>query len=71
VINRTGGIITSFDGASGFVLGEASVLGGAEEPTSAIAETYVEAFELMKEDIDEIVESHPDLQAQLRGTAER
>jgi hypothetical protein len=73
VINRTGGIITSFDGASGFVLGEASVLRNTEEASSAIAETYVEAFELMKEDLDDIVQSHPDLQAQLSrtGTGER
>jgi hypothetical protein len=63
--------VDSVDGAGGLVLGDTSVLLGNEELTSAIAATYVEAFELMKDDLDEIMESHPDLQAQLTGNAGR
>jgi voltage-gated potassium channel len=65
IMNRSGAVITTFDGLSGFVLGERSVLTGEEEEASAIAETYVDAFELMKEDFDEIVQKHPEIQAQL------
>jgi hypothetical protein len=67
VLNRNGAIISTFDGANGVVLGEASVLNGVEEQASAVAETYVEAFELMKEDFDDIVVAHPEVQSQLQG----
>jgi hypothetical protein len=65
IMNTNGAIFQTLDGVNGFVLGEASVLSGAVEPASAIAETYVDAFELMKEDFDEIVAMHPEIQAQL------
>jgi hypothetical protein len=38
-----------------------------EEPTSAMAATAVETFELMKDDVDETGVWHPDPQAQLGG----
>jgi hypothetical protein len=66
IISGTGMVLTSFDGASGFVLGEQSVLAGEEEQANAIAETYVESFELLKVDFDVIVASHPEVQEELR-----
>jgi CRP-like cAMP-binding protein len=65
VISTTGMVLTSLDGASGFVLGEQSVLAGAEEQGTAIAETYVEVFELLKTDFDAIVAAHPEVQEEL------
>lgn len=62
MINPGGSLINVLDGANGCVLGESSIINGSEETASAIAETYVEAFELMKEDFDEIAELHPQLQ---------
>lgn len=66
VTTAAGQLITVFDGVNGCVLGEASLLNGTEEQASAIADTYVEAFELMKDDFDEIVAHHPQLQDSLQ-----
>jgi len=65
MISGSGTLLNVLDGANGCVLGEASVINGSEEVASAIAETYVEAFELMKEDFDEIVQDFPQLQHNL------
>jgi hypothetical protein len=65
-IDGNGGLSRVLDGANGVVLGEESVLNGKKEETSAIAETYVEAFELRKEDIDNLVALHPEVQDELR-----
>ena len=62
MINTSGALINVLDGANGCVLGESSIINGSAESASAIAETYVEAFELMKEDFDQIAELHPQLQ---------
>ena len=62
IINTSGSLINVLEGSNGCVLGEASIINGSEETASAIAETYVEAFELMKEDYDEIAELHPQIQ---------
>lgn len=58
VLNPTGSFIASFDGANGCVLGESSVINGTEEVTCAIAETYVEAFELNKTDLESVQGLH-------------
>jgi hyperpolarization activated cyclic nucleotide-gated potassium channel 2 len=71
VVGQNGMVISSLDGANGVVLGEASVLFGGEEQASAIAETYVEAFELMKEDFEEIAAAYPQIQNQLRRRSAR
>ncbi|OHT07033.1 cation channel family protein [Tritrichomonas foetus] len=71
VINANGQTINTFDGSTGCVFGDVSMLTGAEEVASAIAETYVEAFELLKEDFDRIVEEHPQFQARLAKTHAR
>ncbi|OHS96218.1 cation channel family protein [Tritrichomonas foetus] len=67
LINSNGAIVGECDGIDGSVIGEASVLNGTPEQISSIAETYVEAFELLKEDFDEIVMVHPQIQAQLQS----
>ena len=54
VLNAFGSFIKSFDGSTGTVFGESSFLNGTEEVTCVIAETYVEAYELLKEDFDAI-----------------
>ncbi|EAY18967.1 cyclic nucleotide-binding domain containing protein [Trichomonas vaginalis G3] len=61
LISPSGSLLRVNDGYSGFVLGETSVVGGDVVESSAIAETYVEAFELTKDDFDEIAEEHPQL----------
>jgi hyperpolarization activated cyclic nucleotide-gated potassium channel 2 len=71
IMNKNGAIVRSFDGMNGVVLGEASVLNGSEETASGIAETYVEAFELMKDDFDEIAAAFPQLQNQLQRRSAR
>lgn len=62
VISKTGELLNTLDGANGCILGETSLINRTEEVASVIAETYVEAFELTKEDFDEIVEIHPQIQ---------
>ena len=66
-MDPAGRITDKADGIFGCVLGEASVLNGHEERESVIAETYVEAFELTKEDFDDIVEEHPQLEVRLHA----
>ena len=66
LVNSNGIIVGECDGISGSVIGEASLLKGTPETISSIAVTYVEAFELLKEDYDEIIEMHPQLETQLR-----
>lgn len=60
-----GNVVNAIDGINGPVLGEASVIRGKEEVNSAVAETYVECFELTKEDYDEITELHPGIRANM------
>lgn len=67
IVDTNGMIIGTFDGSSGCVLGEQSMLSGVEEVASAMAVTYVEAFELRKEDFDEIVATHPQFQSRLKN----
>jgi hyperpolarization activated cyclic nucleotide-gated potassium channel 2 len=57
--------VMSFDGASGFVLGVESVWRGTKDQASAIAESYVEAFELLKADFDTIAAAHPEVQEEI------
>ena len=65
VTDPEGHLIKFFDGSSGCVFGDVSMLSGSEEVASAIAETYVNTFELLKEDFDRIVESNPQFHAML------
>lgn len=65
IVSPTGGVICRIDGHKGSVLGEESMINRVEEPNSAIAVTYVEAFELLKEDFDDIVHEHPMFQDRL------
>ncbi|OHT09533.1 voltage and ligand gated potassium channel [Tritrichomonas foetus] len=58
VLNACGSFITSFDGSTGTVFGESSVINGTEEVTCVIAETYVEAYALSKKDLDSIQGIH-------------
>lgn len=51
--------IVLIDGANGGVLGERSVIFEKTETASVVARTYVEAFELTKEDFQRITEAHP------------
>lgn len=67
VINTNGMKVSTFDGSSGCVFGDQSMLSGMEEVASVIAVTYVEAFELLKEDFNEIFEAHPQLKSQLQN----
>lgn len=59
LFTETGQLITTIDGDDGCILGEGSLLNGTEEQASAIASSYVKAFELSKEDYDEIISHHP------------
>ncbi|KAK8870960.1 hypothetical protein M9Y10_008873 [Tritrichomonas musculus] len=68
IVDTNGIIIDTFDGSSGCVLGEQSMLSGSEEIASAMAVTYVEAFELRKEDFDYILTTHPQFQSRLEKT---
>lgn len=54
-----GSLLQTLDGAKGCVLGEPSLILGRSETATIIAETFVEAFELTKEDYDDIPEIHP------------
>ena len=56
VISREGLRLKTFDGSAGVIIGESSLVTGQEEPASIMANTYVEAFELSKDDFDEISE---------------
>ena len=56
VISRDGLRLKTFDGSVGVIIGESSLATGNEEPVSIMANTYVEAFELSKDDFDEITE---------------
>jgi hypothetical protein len=62
VVGADAAVRRSLDGARGAVLGDRSVLDGVEETDGAIAETYVEAFELMKADFDVVAAAHPEVQ---------
>ena len=68
LINSNGMIVDECNGVKGSVIGEESVINGNPEFFSSIAKTYVEAFELLKEDFDEIVMLHPRIQRQLQNT---
>ncbi|KAK8884131.1 hypothetical protein M9Y10_043237 [Tritrichomonas musculus] len=68
LINSNGMIVDECTGFKGSVIGEESVINGNPELFSSIAKTYVEAFELMKEDFDEIVMLHPQIQRTLQNT---
>lgn len=59
IISPQGALLAVMDGFSGFVLGETSVISGDPEKNSSIAETYVEAFELSKDDFIDLTEEHP------------
>lgn len=68
LINTNGMIVDECNGVKGSVIGEESVINGNPEIFSSIAKTYVEAFELLKDDFDEIAMLHPRLQTQLQNT---
>lgn len=68
LINTNGLIVDECSGRKGSVIGEESVINGNPEIFSSIAKTYVEAFELLKEDFDEIAMLHPRIQTQLQNT---
>ena len=65
LVSSNGMSISKDNLLTGSVLGEASMINEIEEQHSAIALTYVEAFELVKEDFDEIVQIHPQIQTKL------
>ena len=65
IVSPNGVTLSRVDGVTGAVLGETSMINKTEEINSAIALTYVEAFELLKEDFDDIIELHPQLQDRL------
>ena len=56
VISREGLRLKTFDGSAGVIIGESSLVTGQEEPASIMANTYVEAFELSKDEFEEISE---------------
>lgn len=63
LMNYDGEIIRSFTGNStGNVFGESSIISGQKELYYVVARTYVEAFELSKEDFDEIALMCPRIQ---------
>lgn len=57
--NNQGSLLANFDVQSTLLIGETSVVLGRAEQATAIADTYVEAFELLKEDYDQLEEIHP------------
>lgn len=59
--SSTGSLVQNLDGKNGCVLGEPSLLLGRSETVTVIADTFVEAFILTKEDYDDIPEIHPQI----------
>ena len=59
--------IDTIDCKNGCVLGEQSILENTGERMSAIAKTYVESFQLLKEDYDEIVQLNPQIQTHFKN----
>lgn len=57
--NKQGSLLGTFDGDSTLIIGETSIILGRAEQATTIADTYVEAFELLKEDYDDIQQIHP------------
>lgn len=57
----------TIDCKNGCVLGEQSILENTNEKISAIAKTYVESFQLLKEDYDEIVLLNPQIQMHFKN----
>jgi hypothetical protein len=72
-VEHKGIVATSFDSGTwtGIVLGHPSLLSGAEEPASAIAQACLEAFELMKEGFDGIPVGYPQTQSPLQQRSSR
>lgn len=59
--STTGSLVQTLNGTNGCVLGEPSLLLGRSETVTVIADTFVEAFILTKEDYDDIPEIHPQI----------
>jgi hypothetical protein len=54
ILRPSGEVVENIDANSGTIIGEASVIDGVQETVSVVACTYLEAFELSKEDFDRI-----------------
>ena len=66
LLTSNGQLTNIVDGSTGCVLGESSVINNIPETASAVAETYVEAFELTKEDYQLIREECPQFEDSLK-----
>lgn len=70
LITPSGALVATVDGLTGAVIGENSMMNDAEEQASAIASTYVEAYELDKKDFQSIADLHPILSDPLLGRSQ-